>query len=49
MGGESENLEEAIQHVKEKTEAVIRWMAAYGLKINEAKTEICVLHRKIQS
>ena len=47
MGEESKNLEEAIQNVKEKTETVIRWMTASGLKTNEAKTEICIFHRNI--
>ena len=37
MGGVNQNLAEAIQVVKDKTEAVTKWMSSSGLKINELK------------
>ena len=45
MGDENETLDLAIQNVKTKTESVIKWMTNSGLKINEDKTEICILHQ----
>ena len=45
MGGENQNLTEAIQAVKAETEAVTKWMSSSGLKINELKTEICIFHQ----
>ena len=45
MGDESKNLDEAIQMVTTKTEAVIKWIQSSGLKINESKTEMCIFNR----
>ena len=40
-----ENLEQAVSVVKERMTGIMKWMKMSGLKINIAKTEVCVFHR----
>ena len=45
-GGSDEDLLAAIMMVKTKMEKITTWMTMSGLKINVAKTEICIFHRR---
>ena len=43
------NLTKLIENMEKSLEAITKWLKKSGLKVNEAKTEVCLFHRSIEA